>query len=453
MPIRVLIVDDSSFFRRRINEIIVKDPSMEVAGTAANGKEAVEKVAELKPDVITMDVEMPVMNGIDAVRAIMSKNPTPIIMFSSLTEEGASATFNALDAGALDFITKNFDDIARNRDEAMDLIRSKIRDISRQKFQANRIARTKYGVSSFGSSAAPAAAAPAPAPAPASAAPQQTRSVLGSFRRSSDTIAAGTARTSFSTRSQTTPGQTASRTSVLPERQSAASRLGSQTSAFTPSTPGGLIPPSKPVCDVPEITRASVKPSGKRYKLLAIGSSTGGPVALQEVLTNLPADFPVPIILVQHMPSTFTASFASRLDKLCKISVCEAKNNDQLKPGCAYLAPGGMQLYVEGRSGQGVIKIRESEPHMCYRPCVDISFESITRSYGGNVLGVILTGMGADGREGCRKLKSLGATIWAQNEETSVIYGMPQAVVNAGIASAVIPLKEVAGCITREIMG
>ncbi len=455
MPIRVLIVDDSSFFRRRINEIVTRDPAMEVAGTAANGREAVEKVLELKPDVVTMDVEMPIMNGIEAVREIMSKCPTPIIMFSSLTEEGATATFNALDAGALDFITKNFDDIARNRDEAMDMIRSKIRSIARQKFQANRIARTRYGVT--------VPTAPPPPPRPASTAPSgdagSSRSVLGSFRRTSDTVArvstASSPRPSaFSARSS---GQT-SQASVLPERQSALSRMRQQLQAdavaSAPQSRGGLVPPSKPAREIRELTIASLpKSSGKKYRIVAIGSSTGGPVALQELLTHLPGDFPVPLVIAQHMPGTFTASFAARLDKLCQISVCEAKNGEVLKPGCAYLAPGGQQMYVEVRGVQGMIRIRESEPQMCYRPCVDVTFESVNKSYGGAVLAVILTGMGADGMEGCGILKRSGATVWAQNEETSVIYGMPQAVVNAGHADFVLPISEFAPCIVREVMG
>ncbi len=475
MPIKVLIVDDSSFFRRRINEIIVKDPTMEVVGAVANGREAVAKVLELRPDVVTMDVEMPIMNGIDAVREIMSKVPTPIIMFSSLTEEGATATFNALDAGALDFITKNFDDIARDRNEAMTMIREKIKDISRQKFQASRIAKAKYGVSSV--PAAPSASAPASSsPATGETATSRlgttttssSRSAFSSLRRGSDTQPSSTvssrstlggtstAGSSFSSRTSTERPSVFSRLGVNRQSSSATTTSTSSTGSSTFSgarTPGGIIPPSQPVVNVPEITAASYRKStGKRYNILAIGSSTGGPVALQEVLTNLPADFPLPIVLVQHMPGTFTASFAARLDKICHISVCEAKNNDQLKPGCAYLAPGGKQLYVEGRGSSATIKIRESEPSMCYRPCVDISFESINKSYGGNVLALILTGMGADGREGCRKLKASGATVWAQNEETSVIYGMPQAVVNAGIADCVVPLREFARCIQREVM-
>jgi two-component system chemotaxis response regulator CheB len=450
MPIRVLIVDDSSFFRRRISEIVSKDSTMEVAGFATNGKEAVDKVSELKPDVVTMDVEMPIMNGIDAVKSIMSTNPTPIIMFSSLTEEGATATFNALDAGALDFITKNFDDIARNRDEAIELIRAKIKNISRQKFQASRIARARYGVSSFSASTSAGTDSSATAKTALSFA-QSSRNAAGSFRKSSDTVSSPGGSV-FSSRPLDRNSNLTGRTSsVLPDRGTVASRFGHNSSQTVPAA-GIFSQPAKKPCSVPEISAVSYRASGKKYSLLAIGSSTGGPVALQEVLTNLPENFPLPIVIIQHMPSTFTASFAARLDKICKISVCEAKNGDVLKPGTAYLAPGGMQLYVENRGFQKVIRIRESEPTMCYKPCVDISFESINKSYGGSVLALILTGMGADGKEGCRKLKASGASIWAQNEETCVIYGMPQAVVNAGIVNYVVPIREFAGCIRREVM-
>ena len=412
MAIRVLIVDDSSFFRRRISEIVSKDPVMEVAGMAANGRDAVKMVEELKPDVITMDVEMPIMNGIDAVRKIMEVRPTPIIMFSSLTLEGATLTFNALEAGALDFITKNFDEIARDRATAMDLIRTKIKDIARQKFR------------------------------------MAPKSVSGAT--------SGTTGTSSSAVTSRT-----TQTRVLPSRTSLSDRVNSLSSFRTSSSQSssGNTPLSSsfrkaPPSSVPELQSvAGYRPTGKKYSLIAIGSSTGGPMALQEILVALPENLPVPLVIVQHMPATFTRTFAARLDKICKVTVSEAADGDILQPGHVYIAPGGMQMTVEGRGTQTRLRIQVSDPTMTFRPCVDNTFTSINATYGGAVLALILTGMGSDGKEGCAKLRHSGSTVWAQNEATCTIYGMPQAIVNAGIAQLAIPLPEIGKCIIKEVMG
>ncbi len=445
MAIRVLIVDDSSFFRRRISEIVSKDPAMEVVGMASNGRDAIKMTEELKPDVITMDVEMPIMSGIDAVRKIMEVLPTPILMFSSLTIEGASHTFNALEAGALDFITKDFDEIARDRDNAMDIIRNRIKEIARQKYKLP----SKYS----------------------SSAKTHTTSVTGphtSFISHTSSSRTNTVITStpFSTRSSS------SNSGIRPSAFDTRSRLSSSTTSYSSRTFGSESTGSyhvfsnasnsatlhssdkKQGSNILEVTSAvNLKPSGKKYEILAIGASTGGPMALQEVLTSLPANLPVPIVVVQHMPATFTATFAMRLDKICKIKVSEAKEGEFLEPGHAYIAPGGMQMLLEGRSPRVKTRIFSSDPSMNYKPCVDHTFSSVKISYGGNVLGVIMTGMGSDGKEGCAKLKKCGATIWAQNEATCTIYGMPQAIVNAGIADLTIPLQEIGKCITKEIIG
>jgi len=197
-------------------------------------------------------------------------------------------------------------------------------------------------------------------------------------------------------------------------------------------------------------TAASIRASGKQYKLLLIGTSTGGPVALQKILTQFPANYPHPILLIQHMPAAFTPAFASRLNGLCKIEVKEAANGDLLKPGCAYLAPGGMQMMVERTGGSGRLKVIAGSADMNYKPCVDITFASASKAFSGDVLAVVLTGMGADGREGARMLKAVGATIWAQDEASCVVYGMPQAVASAGIATQSIALDNMAECILKE---
>ena len=376
MAVKVLVVDDSSFFRRRVSEIINQDPTLEVVDTAQNGREAVDKALRLHPDVITMDIEMPVMDGISAVREIMAKCPTPILMFSSLTHEGAKSTLEALDAGALDFLPKKFEDIARDKEEAIKLLQQRVKAIARRHgFMTSR-------------------------PTPVA---------------SSSPLAGSS--------SGVTHGALSGRTTLAP-------------SAPAP---------------VERTAPAPFKKSGKLYQLLAIGTSTGGPVALQSVLTQLPSNFPYPILLIQHMPATFTAAFAARLNTLCQISVKEAEDGDVLRPGCAYLAPGGKQMMLDGRGNGARIRIIEGNDKVNYKPCVDITFASLAKSHNDKVLAIVLTGMGADGRDGARLLKEQGATIWAQDEASCVVYGMPQAVAKAGIASESLPLDKIAQRILVEI--
>ncbi|MGD8218399.1 protein-glutamate methylesterase/protein-glutamine glutaminase [Pseudomonas thivervalensis] len=368
MVVKVLVVDDSGFFRRRVSEILSADTSIQVVGTATNGKEAIDQALALKPDVITMDYEMPMMDGITAVRHIMQRCPTPVLMFSSLTHEGARVTLDALDAGAVDFLPKNFEDISRNPDKVRQLLCEKVHSISR----SNR------RVSAYSAPAPAPVAAPNPAPAPAA------------------------------------------------------------SSSFNPA-PVRSAPAPAPTRSAPA-SASSPAPKRKAYKLVAIGTSTGGPVALQRVLTQLPANFPAPIVLIQHMPAAFTKAFAERLDKLCNISVKEAEDGDILRPGLALLAPGGKQMMIDGR---GAVKILPGDERLNYKPCVDITFGSAAKSYGDKVLAVVLTGMGADGREGARLLKQGGSAIWAQDEASCVIYGMPMAIVKADLADAVYGLDDI----------
>lgn len=361
MAVKVLVVDDSGFFRRRVSEILSADPNIQVVGTATNGREAIDQALALKPDVITMDYEMPMMDGITAVRNIMQRCPTPVLMFSSLTHEGARVTLDALDAGAVDFLPKNFEDISRNPEKVKALLCEKVHSIAR----SNR----RYSGYSSGAATAPVTTAPvarSAAPAPAAR----------------------------------------------------------PTSTATGTGAGGHAP----------------APKRKAYKLVAIGTSTGGPVALQRVLTQLPANFPSPIVLIQHMPAAFTKAFAERLDKLCRISVKEAEDGDVLRPGLALLAPGGKQMMVDPR---GTVRILPGDERLNYKPCVDITFGSAAKSYSDKVLAVVLTGMGADGREGARLLKQSGSQVWAQDEASCVIYGMPMAIVKADLADAVYGLEDI----------
>ncbi|MBV7314813.1 chemotaxis response regulator protein-glutamate methylesterase [Shewanella sp. NIFS-20-20] len=373
MAIKVLVVDDSSFFRRRVSEIVNQDPSLTVIGTANNGVEAIKMAKELQPDVITMDVEMPVMDGITAVRQIMSTQPMPILMFSSLTHDGARATLDALEAGALDFLPKRFEDIATNKDDAVLLLQQRIKAISRR-----RVTRTM----------------PAHSAVPAVARPVERPNVSSEPRNAQMPVKA-------------------------PSRE-------------------------------PAVRSSTVRASGKQYRLLLIGTSTGGPVALQQVLSCLPADYPHPILLIQHMPAAFTPAFASRLNGLCKIEVKEAENGDVLRPGCAYLAPGGMQMLLERGGTCGRLKVMPGPSELNYKPSVDITFASVAKLFGRDCLAVVLTGMGADGRDGSRLIKEAGGEIWAQDEASCVVYGMPQAVTSAGLSSHSLSLNDMGPAILKE---
>ncbi|MGS2720448.1 protein-glutamate methylesterase/protein-glutamine glutaminase [Paraglaciecola aestuariivivens] len=370
MAYKVLIVDDSTFFRRRIKQILEEDTELEVVGEAKDGEEALALVKSLNPDVVTMDVEMPVMDGITAVKNIMAYKTVPIIMFSSLTHEGAQSTFDALDAGAVDFLPKKFEDIARNKKDAVTLLQNRVKALcSKQASQNNDYSQPKS-------------------------------SALSALRR----------------RAQI-------------EKVTKAADVVANT-----------------------VNQSSL-PSGK-CGCIGIGTSTGGPVAIQQILTKLPADFPVPVVLVQHMPGTFTQAFAKRLNELCEVKVKEAENGDILQAGTCYLAPGGKQMTLEGRPSQPRVLISEPEkfPRETYKPSVDVTFESLGNVYGGNVLAIILTGMGTDGKDGCKSLKDKGAKIWAQDEKSSVVYGMPAAVTINKISEASFDIVEMANQIKKEIL-
>lgn len=355
MTIRVLVVDDSSFIRKRIAEILDQEQDIEVAGYAANGAEAVRKALELRPDVITMDVEMPVMDGISATKQIMRDCPTPILMFSVSTQAGAKATLDALEAGAMDFLPKQLNEINGDVEVAKRLLRVRVVGLGGQSARFRQQRR-------MASTAVPARRIAAPAaPAPGAAAP------------------------------------------------------------------------------IPRFRRGSLRD----LRLVTIASSTGGPVALQKILLDIPTTFAFPILLVQHMPGSFTKSFAERLNQVCKIRVKEAEHGEELKAGVAYLAPGGFQMELS-EGARKTLVVRESRAGENYRPCADVTFSSIAKNLSGKVLAVVLTGMGSDGKLGAEKLKAAGASVWAQNEESCIVYGMPKAIIDASLADGVFDLNEMA---------
>jgi len=369
MSVRVLVVDDSRFFRRRVQEMLESDSRIKVIGSAENGLEAIQKSSRLKPDVITMDVEMPVMDGITATKRILATQNLPILIFSSLTTEGAKTTFDALDAGAVDYLPKRFEDISKDKIVARRTLCERVLAVASQ-------------------------------------AKNQARSPLSRPTTS------------------TNKGDTG-----LPKRAAGESFNISQRNTSSAAT---SIPP-----------RASSTRRRGQYKLVVIGTSTGGPVALQKVLTGLPENFNLPILLVQHMPASFTNAFAQRMDSLCKIKVEEASDGSILKPGTAYLAPGGKQMTLAKRGISMVIKIKDSEPNQNYKPSVDTTLLSVADFEPNNTLVIIMTGMGADGCKGAQELKKSGSTIWAQDEASCVVYGMPAAVTEAGIVDNILSLDDI----------
>lgn len=350
--IKVLVVDDSAFMRRAITSMLQEDPEIKVIGTARDGLEAVQMVQELKPDVVTMDVEMPRMDGITALKEIMQKCPVPVIMVSSLTTEGAKETIEALELGAVDFIPKNLAELSVNIVKIKGMLIDKIKTIGKR----------------------------------------------GIVKRKP------------------------------------------------------VVKPSEPKIEVPKIEMPKTRVTTERkVGIVSIGTSTGGPKALQEIIPKLPKDFPVPVVIAQHMPPNFTKPFAERLDQLSQLSVKEAEEGEPIKPGIVYIAPGRGHMRIKRRGIETYVSISEDKEEFIYRPSVDVLMMSVAECYPGRTLGVILTGMGNDGAKGCKKIKETGGRVFAQNEETCVVYGMPRAVVEAGLADKVVPLEEMAGEIINAV--
>lgn len=371
MSYKVLVVDDSSFFQHRLKEIIDEHPDLKVAGIAANGQEAVELAKKLQPDVISMDYEMPYMDGVSAIKAILAERNVPIVMFSSLSYEGAQVTLDALAAGAVDFIPKNFSEFSRDVEQVKKKLHNTLLTFARKAYADAYLAEVRAKKSAV---QADSSAQPLVRPKPV--------------------------------------------------KPSDAARVSSPSRAAIPQ---------------PVRAASGIKLQGK-IDLVVIGASTGGPVALTDVLVNLPNNFKYPIVVIQHMPENFTKAFADRLNKLCQLQVAEAQDGDQLTPGKVLVAPGGRQCLFDRRDR---IKIRDADTRVNYRPCVDITFASAANVYGGRVLGIVMTGMGSDGCDGARLLKEKGAAIWGQDQASSVVYGMPKAVADAQLVDLVLPLNEI----------
>lgn len=355
--IRVLVVDDSSFMRKVLGDILGTDPRIEVVGTARDGEDALRKIAGLLPDVVTLDVEMPRKNGLATLEEIMKQHPLPVIMVSSLTQEGAQITLKALSAGAVDFVAKPSGHISLNmRDVSADLI--------------------------------------------------------------SKVLAASTARVAAKGRRDVSPSR------MLP---------------FSSKGRGPL---------------QSFSSRGKkgRPEILAIAASTGGPRALQQVVSQIPGDFPIPLVIVQHMPKDFTLSFAKRLDSMSELDVTEGFEGIELRPGLAVVAPGGYHMVVR-RKNSGALScgLSDAPPLLSVKPSANIMFLSVADELDGRAVGVILTGMGRDGADGAAALRAKGAYIIAESQETCIVYGMPKSAVELGVVDELLPLYSIPEAMIRSV--
>jgi len=344
------MIDDAVVIRRLVSDVLNADPAIEVVGTAANGRIGLAKLPQVNPDLVTLDIEMPEMDGLETLAAIRKAYPLlPVIMFSTLTERGAAATLDALSLGANDYVTKpaNVGSVAAAIERVRDELLPKIKLFCRH--------------------------------------------ILGPAA-SSNFVAAG-------------------------------AKAGST---------------------------AAPRKAAAKIELLAIGASTGGPNALAAVLPELPGDFPVPIVIVQHMPPVFTRSMAERLDARAAIAVSEAAAGEVIQPGHAYVAPGDFHMALVRNEPRARLRLHQAPPENSCRPAVDVLFRSVAEVFGGASLAVVLTGMGKDGLNGCGTIREAGGQVLAQDEATSVVWGMPGFVAKAGLADQILPLERIATEIVRR---
>ncbi len=358
--IRVLVVDDSAFMRKVISDTLTSNPDIEVIGRAKNGQEAIEKVTRLKPDVVTMDIEMPVLDGMNALGYIMSECPTPVIMLSAANS--TDTTITAFHYGAVDFIVKPTGEMSRNMITIKDEIIKKVK-------AAAGVAVHKLGF-------------------------------------------------------------------IEEEKKKEAVGKELLFNFLDHSIENSKKKKTEPIKKI------------KLQKVVVIGSSTGGPRALQQVIPLLPSTFDAPVLVVQHMPPGFTKSLADRLNVQSMMKVREAEEGDPVEPGTVYIAPGDYHMIVKQQRKNGelreIIGLTKDERVQGVRPSVDVLFRSVAQIYGAQALGVILTGMGSDGSDGVRKLKSAGGRIIAEDESTCVVYGMPKSVIDQKLADYILPINKIA---------
>ncbi|MCH3959194.1 MAG: chemotaxis response regulator protein-glutamate methylesterase [Selenomonas sp.] len=402
--IRVLIADDSAFMRKVLSDLFHKQPDFEVTGTAMNGKDAIGKVKQLKPDLLTMDVNMPVMDGLNALAVIMEECPLPVVMLSSLTQEGTDATVRALSLGAVDFISKAGGSISR-----IDTIESEILQKCRNAAQAH-VHKTL--------------SMPGP--------------VKGNFAESDTPVMKHVELTKWQ-------GMKLGGTGGLPSTSPSAPANGIGSRRNNPLLQHRKVQIT-PTPQEPPVAGMGMG-SGK---LVAIGTSTGGPQALQNVITRLPGNLPCGVVVVQHMPAGFTKALADRLNSISQIAVKEAEDGEMIRAGHVYIAPGNFHLRVQAEGSIRHIKLSQEPPVGNHRPAVNVMYDSVA-AIGRNLVAVIMTGMGSDGCEGMKKIKHSGGYSIAQDASTCVVYGMPKAVVDAGLADEVRPVQGIAQAIVEAV--
>ena len=406
---RVLIADDSAFMRKVLTDLFNKQPDFEVAGTAINGKEAINKVMEFSPDLVTMDVNMPVMDGLNALAVIMEQKPTPVVMLSSLTQQGTEATVRALSLGAIDFISKAGGSISK-----LDTIEDELLEKCRNAVRA-KVHKIPYVPQKKLESSTPLSTSPAPPVMKRVELPVRQGLKLGGLAQTAPSKNSGNV---FA----------AKRPNVILQ-----ARGKPQPAAASKVTP---------------VVMTSM--GNGSQKLVVIGTSTGGPQALQQVITRLPGNLPCGVVVVQHMPAGFTKALADRLDTISQVSVKEAEDGDIIQPGHVYIAPGSYHLRVREDGSIRKIVLGQDPPVGNHRPAVNVMYDSVA-SIGKNLVAVIMTGMGCDGCEGMKKIKAAGGYSIAQDEPTCVVYGMPKAVVDAGLADEIKPVQNIAQAIVEAV--
>ncbi|PYE52180.1 chemotaxis-specific protein-glutamate methyltransferase CheB [Paenibacillus barcinonensis] len=474
---QVLVVDDSAFMRKIVTDLIEADSEFKVTATASNGKEAIQKSLELKPDIITMDVEMPEMNGLDALKTIMDTSFIPVIMLSGINEQGMKETIMALEAGAFDFIRKpsvvHDQDIAQVGKALVERMRAAMQEVKRkaerkeaiQKMDASRSSVVNAAQTSkketpsrdvsepLNKTASPAVPKIQPsleARTDAVQAKKQTSAPLSPARPDRSLIREeNPVKQNQPARKPTADKPKASPLQARKEAKSAnAPRLTSDQPVA-----GKASVPAKEITKPNTVYKASTGMEGSFNKLVAIGSSTGGPRALKTLLEQLPADLPAPVIIVQHMPPNFTRSLAQRLNTFSPLHVVEAEDGMQLKKGTAYIAPGGFHLRVhKAGDGRFILKLSEDQQVNGHRPSVDTMFESLLPFTSLQRHLVLLTGMGSDGARMMKKLYETGVTsTFAENEETCVVYGMPRSAVELQCVRHLLPLQEIAPRLVQAV--
>jgi two-component system, chemotaxis family, protein-glutamate methylesterase/glutaminase len=372
--IRVLVVDDSAFMRKTLSAMLRKCPDVQVVGTAQNGKEAIEQLRRCHPDVMTLDIDMPDMNGLHVLDYVMAAHPIPVIMISALTKEGAGATLQALERGAVDFIPKEAAHDFSDLDRMGKQLHAKVRGAYHARLG---VRRTRYAVS-----------------------PPMSSSPVTQRRGRKEAVV-----------SRSWPGAS----------------LGGIHGSVTMPTPG-------------------------LFPVVVIGSSTGGPNLLKELVRDISVPFPAAILIIQHMPKFFTKVFSENLNAISHFPIREAHHGDYLEPGIGFVAPGDQHLFLGRRNdNRTTIEISSEPGQLTYRPSVDWAMSSAAENFGPFVVGVVVSGMGNDGVMGCQKIKEYGGTVLVQDETTALMYGMPRAVAEAGWADVVVPDTQLAGCL-RQIV-